>query len=137
MIALVPKKTVLVSNCPYSKVLLQSECSGCYPIALFLHYGCPYIECPYKEKSLNCRIRPMLTNNPDCGNGMRPIWPRIVAGHSQLYPPHWHQQIRSRHNVMKRYKPLPGQVTQEEWQRMVAVGCVWKRTDQQAIDFAK
>ena len=30
----------------------RSECSDWLPIALSLHQGCPYIECPYKEKLL-------------------------------------------------------------------------------------
>ena len=30
------KSIVFISNCPYSEVSLQSECSACLPIALFL-----------------------------------------------------------------------------------------------------
>ena len=50
MTALVPRKRILMWSCPYSEAPLQSECSDWSPLALSLHQGCPYIECPYKEK---------------------------------------------------------------------------------------
>ena len=46
-------KNLLVLKRPYSWVPMQSECSDWLPIALSLHWGCPYIKCPHKEKLLN------------------------------------------------------------------------------------
>ena len=49
--ALVPKKWSL-----HQVVLTpkhhcsQSECSDWFPMALSLHWECPYIECPYKDQ---------------------------------------------------------------------------------------
>ena len=47
MTALGIKENVLTSNCSYSEVPLSSECSAWFPVALSLHWECPYIECPY------------------------------------------------------------------------------------------
>ena len=50
--ALLTKKIVLTSICPYSEGPLQSECSDWSPIALSLHSDSPCIEGPYKESLL-------------------------------------------------------------------------------------
>ena len=50
--AVVTRKIVLTSNCPYSEGPLQSEYSDWLPMTLSLHRDCPYIKCPYKESLL-------------------------------------------------------------------------------------
>ena len=59
---LVTKIIVLTPNCPYSAGPLQSECSDWIPLAASFHQECPYIRCPYKEKSLHI-LRLLQPNN--------------------------------------------------------------------------
>ena len=54
MTALVHNTIVLTSICRYAEVLMQSECSDWFPIALSLHQDCPYIYCPYQRDFLIC-----------------------------------------------------------------------------------
>ena len=49
---LVTRRFVLTWNRPRSARPLQSERSDWLPRALYVHWDCPYIECPYKESLL-------------------------------------------------------------------------------------
>ena len=42
------------------RIPLPQECSDCFPVALSLHWGCPYIGCPDKENESSCNGWPQL-----------------------------------------------------------------------------
>ena len=68
--ALVTKKIVIISNCPYSVLILQSKCSDWFPTSLSLHQECPYKECPYPSRTYCTPLTYCMLGSKSQGPGL-------------------------------------------------------------------